>query len=183
MKPAIAELDPMAPATQIRVAIEEGMENIFRAIFGEGNTTTTTYELLPEVVSGQQTAVAKTVCTKGDAINCFVTAHVPIAHPNQEHGNYCIAEKFFSATAHDTMVEMSYEAWCENNPNLGAKVLVEQRMVHDTVWIIADSMECEVVYRGPFAGMPAWAKEIVDKREDVLAIARRHLRGYPDGDG
>jgi len=161
---AAAKNDPMAPEVKIRRAVEEGMENIFFAVYGEGNSTVTTFQLHSNAVRGVQTASARTVCVKGESLDSWIEAEVPISHPDVEHGNYRIADTAFAVHVTGKGEHLKFEAWCENNPSLGAKVVVRQTDSSErrrrNQWTVADSMACEVLYQGLFTGLPTWAKEI-----------------------
>ncbi len=153
----------LSPEVQIKCAIEEGMENIFRAIFGENLRTSTEYKLSSAIVSGVQLAQVCIVSASQKKIN----AVVPVRHPDDACGGYRIDEVPFQVEANDWAKGIHFEAWCENNPSLGAKVIVRQTQ-HKTVgrkyrWLVADSMESEVLYRGPWPNLFSWAKEVALK--------------------
>lgn len=161
------ERGAMPPEVQIKCAVEEGMENIFLAIFGEHISCNTSYCVSTDVTDGVQIVRAQTVGTKSVCAGLSVEAEVPISHPDAEHGNYRIADTSFAVNVTGKEEYLKFEAWCKNNPSLGAKVVVRRTdfyaMRGHYQWTVADSMECEVIYQGAFVGLPDWAKEIAVK--------------------
>jgi len=119
------------------------------------------------VTVGVQIIIAKTVGANSVYAGLSVKAEVPISHPDAEHGNYRIADTAFAVNFAGEEEHLKFEAWCENNPSLGAKVIVRRTDIKAIQgrfhWMVADSMECEVLYQGPFAGLPTWAQEIAVK--------------------
>jgi hypothetical protein len=159
------DLDPMSPEVQIRCAIEEGMANIFRAVFGENLSVDITYTLASEVISGVQMVAAQASFMSAKHRKFTVLATVPVQHPDIECGGYRIADEFFMVRANDWAESCQFEVWCEHNPYNGAKVIVRHVFPDKRErWLVADSMECEVLYRGPFESLFPWAKEVVSEK-------------------
>lgn len=153
----------MSADVQIKCAVEEGMANIMRAIFGENLKTSFLCDM-----SMAATMVLPAGMTAEDQANRIlsVTAEVPILKPDHESCIYRIADTPFMVKANDWAAGFIFEAWCESNPYNGAKVIVRQ--VNPGLyerWLIADSMDGEVLYRGRFENLPfRWAKEVVAEK-------------------
>ena len=155
----------LSPAVQIKCAVEEGMENIALAIFGENVRFGVTYELSQLVSNGLGVAQATAVAVTSSGRTLSIKADVPIRHPDAMCGGYRIDEVPFKVEANDWADCMAFEAWCENNPNLGAKVIVRAVYPDNRErFLVADSMEGEVLYRGPFESLFPWAKQVVAEK-------------------
>lgn len=166
------ERDPMSAEVQIRCAIEEGMKNIMCAIFGENLATTVSFTLLDSKGVGLDKAVSTaTAELYGRAVS--VKADVPIRWPDAESCICRVADVPFVVEADNWTKTCQFEAWCENNPYNGAKVIVRQ--VYPNAdweegcsarerWLVADSMEGEVICRLPWENLPRWAKEVVAEK-------------------
>ncbi len=160
----------LSPAVQIKCAVEEGMENIARAIFGENLHFVTTHELSKLVSGGVGMAHAKASAVTLSGQTLTIKADIPIRHPDAACGGYRIDDVPFEVEANDWADGMKFGAWCENNPHLGAKVIVREVYQDNRErFLVADSMEGEVLYRGPFESLFPWAKQVVAEKWSHLS--------------
>lgn len=162
----------MTPDVQIKCSVEEAMENAFRAIFGENRHPTITYTMSKVVESGLGTAYAMASALIETDRKLQLKADVPIRHPDAENGGYRVDDNLFVVEANDWGEGSRYEVWCEHNPYNGAKVIVRQVYPDGRErWMVADSMEGEVLYRGSHASLFPWAKQVVaEKWPDLLHV-------------
>jgi hypothetical protein len=159
-------IDLMSPEVQIRCAIEQVMENIARSIFGENLSVSTEYQLAGPVSGGLQITIVDTICKSVTGKLYPVEARLPIRHPD-ECGGFRIDNVCFSVKAGDWANNCQFEAWCN-----GAKVIVHQVYPDGSErWLVADSMEREVLYRGSFESLFVWAKEVVAQKWSHLPYA------------
>ena len=155
----------LTPAVQIKCAVEEGMENIARAIFGENIRFITTYELSKLVAGGVGMVHAKASAVTPSGRTLTIKADMPIRYPDAACGGYRVDEVPFEVEANDWAEGMKFGAWCENSPSLGAKVIVREVYADNRErFLVADSMEGEVLHRGPFESLFPWAKQVVAEK-------------------
>lgn len=154
------------PAVQIKCAVEEAMKNIGLALFGENLPFTVTYTLSESVTDGLQMAQAYASATTVHGRVLTIKTDVPIRHPDAACGGHRVDEVPFAFEANGWARAFTYEAWCENNPGLGAAVIVRAVRTQDGAerFLVAESMESEVLYRGPFESLFPWAKAVVAEK-------------------
>jgi hypothetical protein len=153
----------MPAEMQIKSAVEEAMENIMCAIFGENLPTIVGFDLSKITVNGLGMAHAHATAVRGKD-SSRLKADLPIRWPDAESVIFRIDDSVFTVEANSWAKDFVFQVYCETNTAGGAKVIV--RAVKENAptqerWMIADSMEGEVLYRGPWADLPRWAKEIV----------------------
>lgn len=165
----------MSPAIQIDCSVQEAMKNVALAIFGENFEFTVTLQQPDTSVGDRAVVNAKAEGWKSKNHHQMVaTADLMIRFPDAEDGGYRIDDQVFrvDVSAGREYEGLKFEAWCEHNPYNGAKVIVRQVYPDGRErFIIADSMEEEILFRGVAKNMPDWARLIVsDKWSHV-----RHL--------
>lgn len=156
----------MPPETQITCAVEEVMGNIFTAIFGENRDPNITYNLSGITISGlgEAHAVASAMTQSGRKL--LIKADVPIRYPDAECRSFRVDDSVFAVELNSaTALGSKFQAWHGHNLYEGAKVIVRQVYRNGRErWRIADSLEREVLFRGPYDDLPWWAKKIVAKK-------------------
>ncbi len=144
------------------VALHEGMANIVLVTLGEN--------LRPKIVCESEGLkndhediwrVTATVTPPSTGRLVTFTSNMPISRPDAEYTVTRIANRFFNVTINDYFENFSFEAWCECNPSNGAMAVV--RMIRPNSpdrWLVGGGMDEEVHYRGEFARLPQWVKDI-----------------------
>jgi hypothetical protein len=170
----------MSPATQIDCSVQEAMKNVALAIFGENFAFTVTFEQPDTSVGDRAVVVAKAEGWKSKNYHQMVaTASLIIRFPDREDGGYRIDDTVFTVRVSGREHQGSqFEAWCEHNPYNGAKVIVRQ--VYPDArerFIIADSMEGEILFRGIGKNMPDWARVIVSVKWANIPHLKQLLMG------
>lgn len=164
----------LSPEDQIRCAVVEAMENIFRAILGENWEPKITYTIFPVTLEGHSNARTEASVGLKTSSRTAIRADIPIRYPDAECLSYRVDSRVFPVELGAVLARSSiFEAWCGHNMYEGAKVIVREVYSDGRErWRIADSLEQEVLYRGPYADMPWWAKQIVAQKWSHLPHVR-----------
>ena len=162
------------------IALREGVTNFIVVAIGENLRQRTHIQCintgrLKDCATLWEVSATVDYPPTGRKMHC--RAAVPVLSPDSENGGTRIDDVFFKVSIDDYLEHFHFEAWCECNPYNGAKVIVRQ--VHmlepksEDDWLIGGGMDECVEYRGEFARMPQWAKD----------IAYKNFGGWIDTDG
>jgi hypothetical protein len=149
------------------VVLYEGVRNIVTVIIGEN-----LYDRHQVIMknTGLQSSgatlwdVSASVVEPSTGRKMLCKSSIPVMPPVAEVMGTCIANRFFTVAVDDYLKHFRFEAWCEHNPYNGAMTIV--RMIcpqSSDKWLIGGGMDNTVEYRGEFARMPQWAKDIAYK--------------------
>jgi len=179
MTSVATDRNPMSSEVQIRCAIGEGMENIFRAVFGQNMLCVTEYNVSKITVNGLGMAHARASAVTSSGRSLVIKADVSIRFPDAEDGEYRIDDSVFQVEANDWAKDCLFQACCEHNLCNGAIAIVRQVSIDlPERWLVAGSKRGDVLFRCPHEHLPRWVKEIVAEKWSHLP----HVVSTPNGE-
>ncbi len=163
----MSALPKSKPMSDTEVVLYEGIHNIVTVIIGEN-----LYDRRQVIMknTGLQSAgatlwgVSAGVVDPSTGRKMLCKSSIPIMPADAEVMGTRIADRFFRVAVDDYLEHFRFEAWCEHNPYNGAMTIV--RLIcpqGPDKWLIGGGMDNTVEYRGEFARMPQWAKDIAYK--------------------
>lgn len=161
--------------SEAEVALREGMSNFVLLTLGENLRPTIMCENTNQIEDGATIwRVIATVTPPSTGREVTFVASIPVSARDVEFAITRIADKFFKVKVDDYLEDFHFEAWCECNPHNGAMAIVRVvRPNRPDRWLVGGGMDDEVQYRGEFARMPKWAKD----------VAFKNFGGWIDTDG
>lgn len=163
----MSALPKSKPVSDVEIVLYEGIHNIVTVIIGENLFDRRRVILKSSDVQSDRATlwdVVASVVDPSTGRTMLCKSSIPVTPPDAEVIGTRIADRFFKVTVDDYLEHFIYEAWCEHNPYNGAMTIV--RMIYPQGpdrWLIGGGMDNTVEYRGEFARMPQWAKDIAYK--------------------